>query len=171
MIQSKINLLNIEKKTVKFVFLNKLKFIVITINFNDYYLELKNEIILSKNSVQRLNFVTHQQIFFLTSFLNSFGLLSTKILHLKGLGLKANISKINRTIFLKLGFSHIIRVKYDAEILVNIKNNFIFIQSINKNKIGNLAAFIRSLKYPDSYKGKGVWYKNEIKKLKTVKKK
>jgi hypothetical protein len=171
MLQSKTNLLDIRNKTVKFIFLNKKRFLILNINSVDYYLELKNDVILSKITEQNLKIITQQQNSYFTSFLNSFGLLNSKILHLKGLGLKANISKINRTIFLKLGFSHMIRIKYDTDVLVNIKNNFIFIQSLNKNKIGNLAAYIRNLKYPDSYKGKGVWYKNEIKKLKIVKKK
>jgi ribosomal protein L6P/L9E len=39
-----------------------------------------------------------------------------------------------------------------------------------KVKVGNFANKIKSYRLPDSYKGKGIWYKNEVKILKEVKK-
>ena len=36
--------------------------------------------------------------------------------------------------------------------------------------VGNFATKIKSLKFPDTYKGKGFWYKNEVKVLKEIKK-
>jgi len=44
------------------------------------------------------------------------------------------------------------------------------IEGNNATTVGNFANSVRNLKYPDSYKGKGIWYKNEFRTLKPVKK-
>ena len=88
---------------------------------------------------------------------------------LKGLGLKSKLN--NKILELKLGFSHKCNIAIDEEIRVRIKKNLIFLQSIDKEKLGNFLYKIKSLKLPDIYKGKGIWYKDEKIELKIIKKK
>jgi large subunit ribosomal protein L6 len=93
----------------------------------------------------------------------------TKKLVLKGLGLKATL--INQTIIeFKLGFSHAINVIVPKEIKVVILKNILIIESHNPILLGNFSASIKNLKMPDVYKGKGICYKTEILRFKSVKK-
>lgn len=96
-----------------------------------------------------------------------------KKLILKGLGLKVKIYKMknaSKLLELKLGFSHLIKIAVPNYVHVRINKNIIFVSSKNKALLGNFLYLIHNLKKPNSYKGKGIWYKNEIKILKAVKK-
>ena len=44
------------------------------------------------------------------------------------------------------------------------------VEGFDKVTVGNFVNKIRNLKFPDSYKGKGFWYKNEVIKLKEINK-
>jgi large subunit ribosomal protein L6 len=48
------------------------------------------------------------------------------------------------------------------DIAVEPKTNHITITGIDKQKVGQTAAEIRSLREPDPYKGKGIKYTNEV---------
>ena len=89
---------------------------------------------------------------------------------LKGLGFKGNI--VNNSILeLKLGFSHLLKVPLNSkELNVSINNNVLIVEGFESDKVGNFLEKIRKLKKIDSYKGKGFWYKNELKILKEIKK-
>jgi len=95
-----------------------------------------------------------------------------KKLVLKGLGLKVRIyTQLSFKILeLKLGFSHLITIVIPKDIQVKVNKTLIFISSKNKVLLGNFLYRIHSLKAPNAYKGKGIWYKNEIKVLKVIKK-
>ena len=54
---------------------------------------------------------------------------------------------------------------------MNIQKNIISVEGSDSVVVGNFTNKIRSLKIPDSYKGKGFWYKSEKEKLKEIKKK
>jgi len=71
---------------------------------------------------------------------------------------------------LKLGFSHLITITVPSGIKVFKNKNLLILESSEAFLVGNFANLIRNLRYPDSYKGKGLWYKNEIQILKPVKK-
>ena len=95
-----------------------------------------------------------------------------KRLLLKGLGLK--VLSISRTfISFKLGFSHLIKIKIPFGLKIKIykqkTNQKINIIGNDKTIVGNFASFIKYLRKADSYKGKGIKYKNEFLKLKKVK--
>jgi large subunit ribosomal protein L6 len=165
------NQIEIKEKKIKFVFLNQKKFLIFTINSVNYYIELERNFHILKESNNFIKCLHESCEAKLISYLKSVEKASSRILHLKGLGLKAFNFKADRILELKLGFSHIVRIVYDSDVYVRVKKNFIFIQSINRQKVGNLAAKIKNLKKPDSYKGKGIWYKNENLKLKVIKKK
>ena len=44
------------------------------------------------------------------------------------------------------------------------------IEGKSKSKVGNFANKIKKFRLPDIYKGKGIWYKNEVKIFKEIKK-
>ena len=159
------------------------KLILIFIKKFIYCFEIPGFIYLSKPNKQLLSYSKLSQfgnnstdVYFLKNFLNFFQnvqVFSKKILILKGLGLKVNIKKffLESCLEFKLGYSHLLVLQIDKEIFIRIKKNILFLQSINKEKLGNFIFKIKSLKRPDSYKGKGIWYKNEKIRLKQVKKK
>ena len=93
----------------------------------------------------------------------------TKKLLLKGLGLKATFIKQGLSEF-KLGFSHSILLNIPIEIKLVIVKNMLIIESTDPIFLGNFASSIKNFKLPDSYKGKGICYKNEVLVLKAVKK-
>lgn len=93
-----------------------------------------------------------------------------KKLLLKGLGLRVNFSVDMTFLEFKLGFSHLIRVKIPSGISIKIYKNTIAAYSSNHILLGNFCYSLRNLKKPNAYKGKGLWYKNETRVLKIVKK-
>lgn len=96
-----------------------------------------------------------------------------KKLFFKGLGFKFRYSNAEKTkLEFKLGFSHfttLIIPKKEIKIFL-IKKNRIAVEGFNYSLVGNIAQKILMLRFPDSYNGKGLWYKNEFKILKQIKK-
>ncbi len=94
-----------------------------------------------------------------------------KKLLLIGIGYKAYIEK--KILFLNLGFSY--TIKYEIPDYINIvcsNNNEIIIKGFDKQKVGQVAAKIRSFRPPECYKqGKGIRYINEFIRIKENKKK
>lgn len=108
----------------------------------------------------------------LSEWLKDAGRIYRKKLTLKGLGYKVGLIKNNTILELKIGFSHPILISIPVkDIIVRINKQTITIEGQNSALVGNFANKIRQLKLPDSYKGKGIWYKNEIRILKELKKK
>jgi len=92
-----------------------------------------------------------------------------KQLELVGVGYRASTQ--GKNINLTLGFSHpvIYKIPDEIEILTPSRTE-ITIRGIDKQKVGQVAAEIRSLRPPEPYKGKGVRYKGEQISLKETKK-
>ena len=83
-----------------------------------------------------------------------------KTLEVIGVGYRVQLA--NDLLKLSLGFSHVIEFKLPNGIKAEIiDNNKIKILGIDKQQVGQVAANIRKLKQPDSYKGKGIRYLNE----------
>lgn len=87
-----------------------------------------------------------------------------KELELVGVGYKA--SNQGNVLDLSLGYSHNIIIDVPKELKVTTTqekgdNPRIFLESIDKQLLGQVAAKIRSLRKPEPYKGKGVKYKGE----------
>ena len=92
-----------------------------------------------------------------------------KQLELVGVGYRANTQ--GKNINLTLGFSHPVVYKIPDEIEIQTPSQTeIIIKGIDKQKVGQVAAEIRSLRPPEPYKGKGVRYKDEQISLKETKK-
>jgi large subunit ribosomal protein L6 len=83
-----------------------------------------------------------------------------KKLEINGVGFR--LSGGGRQIDMALGFSH--PVKYSAPEGVELKTEKmeITVSGIDKQKVGQVAAEIRSLKKPEPYKGKGIKYIDEV---------
>ena len=85
----------------------------------------------------------------------------SRILELNGTGYRATVSgsKLN----LQLGYSHDINYEIPKEVKIESpKQNKIIITSINKERLGAVAAEIRSFRKPEPFKGKGIKYENEF---------
>lgn len=83
-----------------------------------------------------------------------------KKLEINGVGFR--LSGGGQQIEMALGFSH--PVKYTAPQGVELKTDkmTITVSGIDKQKVGQVAAEIRSLKKPEPYKGKGIKYVDEV---------
>lgn len=83
-----------------------------------------------------------------------------KKLEINGVGFR--LSGGGNQIEMALGFSH--PVKYTAPEGVELKTDKmeITVSGIDKQKVGQVAAEIRSLKKPEPYKGKGIKYVDEV---------
>lgn len=83
-----------------------------------------------------------------------------KKLEINGVGFR--LSGGGKQIEMALGFSH--PVKYTAPEGVELKTDKmeITVSGIDKQKVGQVAAEIRSLKKPEPYKGKGIKYVDEV---------
>jgi large subunit ribosomal protein L6 len=91
----------------------------------------------------------------------------SKSLDIVGVGYKAELSGKN-TIRFSLGYSNPIEFSLPQGIsaVVEERGTRVLIQGIDKEIVGNIAAKIRGLRPPDSYKGKGIRYTGEMLKLK-----
>jgi large subunit ribosomal protein L6 len=88
-----------------------------------------------------------------------------KELELVGVGFKA--ANTGNLLDLSLGYSHNIIIEIPSELKVSTttekgQNPKVFLEGIDKQLIGQVAAKLRSLRKPEPYKGKGVKYAGEI---------
>lgn len=83
-----------------------------------------------------------------------------KELEINGIGYRASVAGENLT--LTLGYSHSIEYKVPEDIHVSVEKNIIVVSGIDRQKVGQIAAEIRSFRKPEPYKGKGVKYVTEI---------
>lgn len=121
--------------------------------------------IIESTNLKDLYFFQKKLLMFLKKFIN----LYKKTIILKGLGLK--VTQVDDILELKLGYSHIIKIKVPSSIFnVIINKNIITVEGFNNIEIGNFLTKVRQLRLPNIYKGKGIWYKNEIINLKNIKK-
>ena len=93
-----------------------------------------------------------------------------KRLQLQGTGYRARAESKNLN--LALGFSSPIDfpIPVDIEITTPTQNEVV-VTGVDRQRVGQVAAEIRSLRPPEPYKGKGVRYKNETVRRKEGKKK
>lgn len=82
-----------------------------------------------------------------------------KDLEIVGVGYRAQVEGSKLT--LKVGFSHEVNYEAPEGITFEVKKNIISVSGIDKQKVGQVAAEIRSIKKPEPYKGKGIKYVGE----------
>ncbi len=82
-----------------------------------------------------------------------------KTLELRGVGYRAQLQ--GRKIVLSLGFSHPVEYVLPDGIDAKVEQTKITISGYDKQKVGQVAAEIRSFRPPEPYKGKGIRYADE----------
>lgn len=83
-----------------------------------------------------------------------------KELEINGVGYRAQ--KQGKSVTLNLGYSHTITVDEDDDIKIDVPApNKIIISGADKQKVGQVAAEIRSFRKPEPYHGMGIKYANE----------
>ena len=84
-----------------------------------------------------------------------------KKLEVNGVGYKAE--KKGKVLKLSLGYSHPVDMEDPDGIEVAVDGqNLIIVKGIDKEKVGQYAAEIRSKREPEPYKGKGIKYVDEV---------
>ena len=84
----------------------------------------------------------------------------TKNLELVGVGYRA--AKQGNKLVLTVGYSHPVEIIADEDLEIEVPvNTKISVIGIDKEKVGALAANIRSVREPEPYKGKGIRYEGE----------
>ena len=82
-------------------------------------------------------------------------------LSVQGVGYKVN--KDGNKLVMNIGYSHQVIVEDTADITIDVPSqNTIVINGIDKQKVGQFAADVRSKRPPEPYKGKGIRYANEV---------
>lgn len=83
-------------------------------------------------------------------------------LDIVGVGYRAEVK--GREVVFQLGYSHPVRfqIPEGIDIAVEPKTGHITVTGIDRQKVGQTAAEIRSLRAPDPYKGKGIKYSDEV---------
>ncbi|TWT73918.1 50S ribosomal protein L6 [Allorhodopirellula solitaria] len=88
-----------------------------------------------------------------------------KKLEIVGVGYLASIS--GDTLQLRVGFANELHRKIPADLTVTCPDQtHVVVQGCDKQRVGQFAADIRSLRKPEPYKGKGVRYQGEYVKIK-----
>ena len=88
-----------------------------------------------------------------------------KTLEIVGVGYRAEKTGDNLTI--RIGYSHPVEVIPLPGTTLDVEgNNRIKVTGANKEMVGEMAAKIRAIRRPDSYKGKGIRYAGEVVHLK-----
>ena len=83
-------------------------------------------------------------------------------LDIVGVGYRAEVK--GREVVFALGYSHPVRfpIPDGIDVTVDPKSGHITVTGIDRQKVGQTAAEIRSLREPDPYKGKGIKYSDEV---------
>jgi large subunit ribosomal protein L6 len=88
-----------------------------------------------------------------------------RTLEIVGVGYRARLEGNNLVI--NVGFSHTVEVTPLPGITLSVEgNNRMKVSGIDKEVVGEMAARIRRIRPPDSYKGKGIRYSGEVVRLK-----
>ncbi|MBE3554905.1 MAG: 50S ribosomal protein L6 [Thermicanus sp.] len=82
-------------------------------------------------------------------------------LDIVGVGYRA--TKQGNKLVLTLGYSHPVEYQPEEGIEIEVPSaTKVIVKGINKERVGEVAAKIRSFKEPEPYKGKGIKYENEV---------
>lgn len=85
----------------------------------------------------------------------------SKSLELVGVGYRAALQ--GKKLVLNIGYSHQVEIEPDEGLEIEVPAaSKIVVKGIDKEKVGALAAQIRSVRSPEPYKGKGIKYENEV---------
>lgn len=81
----------------------------------------------------------------------------SKTLEMKGVGYRAQVK--GKDLILSVGFSHPVEIKAPEGIEFKVEESVrIIVSGIRKDQVGQVAATIRSIRKPEPYQGKGIYY-------------
>ena len=84
-----------------------------------------------------------------------------KQLEINGVGYRCE--KKGKDVILKIGYSHDVIISDNDDIKLEVPQpNQIIVTGIDKQKVGQFAAEVRSKRPPEPYKGKGIKYVDEV---------
>lgn len=84
----------------------------------------------------------------------------SKTLIAEGIGYKFQVDK--KTLILNMGYTHPVQFIIPDDLSIQVESpTKIIVNGIDKEKVGFLAAKIRSVRPPEPYKGKGIMYEGE----------
>ncbi len=82
---------------------------------------------------------------------------------LKMIGTGYRVTLKGKGISLAVGFSHPVEILPEVGVNLSVEgNDTIFIEGIDKQAVGQMAANIRKVRPPEPYKGKGIRYVDEV---------
>ena len=84
----------------------------------------------------------------------------TKTLEVNGVGYRA--AKQGKKLVLNLGYSHPVEIEDPEGLTSTVDGDKIIVSGIDKEKVGQYAAEIRTKREPEPYKGKGIKYDYEV---------
>lgn len=85
----------------------------------------------------------------------------TRNLELVGVGYRA--TKTGNKLVLSVGYSHPVEITPENGVEIEVPSNTkISVKGIDKERVGALAAYIRQVRPPEPYKGKGIRYEGEM---------
>ena len=84
-------------------------------------------------------------------------------------GVGYRVAMQGKGIQINVGYSHPVDYAPPAGVDLGVDGNKIVVSGIDKQAVGQVAAEIRSIRPPDSYKGKGIRYEGELVRLKAGK--
>ena len=139
---------------------------------NTKFFKKVNKYIFFTKTLSLHSLLSIKALFLKISFFKKNNNTFTKKIFLQGLGFKVSSIVQNKFIELKIGYSHNVKINIPTKsnLTLYLNKNLIIIEGIQKYQVGNFANRIKFFRIPDSYKGKGIWYKKEIKFLKEIKK-
>jgi len=85
-----------------------------------------------------------------------------KTLVVEGVGYRAEMQ--GKNLMMYLGYSHPIEVNPPENVTFSIEDRgrLVYVDGIDRQTVGQVAADIRKLRPPEPYKGKGIRYDNEV---------
>ncbi|MFC0190556.1 50S ribosomal protein L6 [Fictibacillus aquaticus] len=84
-----------------------------------------------------------------------------RALEIIGVGYRA--SKAGNKLVLNVGYSHPVEITPEQGIEIEVPaNTKVIVKGIDKQRVGEVAANIRSVRSPEPYKGKGIRYEGEF---------
>jgi len=84
-----------------------------------------------------------------------------RALEIIGVGYRA--SKAGNKLVLNVGYSHPVEIVPEQGIDIEVPSNTkVIVKGIDKQRVGEVAANIRSVRSPEPYKGKGIRYEGEF---------
>ena len=83
-----------------------------------------------------------------------------KELEVNGVGYR--VAKEGKTLVLTIGYSHPVKIEEEEGITFEVPDpNKIIVSGIDKQRVGEVAAIIRTKRLPEPYHGKGIKYSTE----------